>query len=44
MSGMFSQCKSLFSLPDISKWDIKNVYYMNDMFYNCNLLKSFPYF
>ncbi len=36
MSGMFCRCKSLESLPDISKWDIKNVDNMSRMFYHCN--------
>ena len=39
---MFSECSSLISLPDISGWDTKNVYYINSMFYNCSSLKSLP--
>ena len=43
MSNMFSQCSSLISLPDISKWDTKNVTKMSDMFSEChNLLNSYP--
>ena len=39
---MFSVCKSLVSLPDISKWNIKNVTNMNLMFVGCNSLISLP--
>ena len=28
--------KSLNNLPDISKWDTKNVIDMSEMFYGCN--------
>ena len=37
MGDMFSWCISLKKLPDISKWDIKNVNNMRCMFYGCNL-------
>ena len=36
MSGMFSNCKSLISLPDISEWDFKNVTNINTMFSYCD--------
>ena len=40
MSYMFYGCSSLISLPDISKWDTKNVN-MSNMFDKChNLLKD----
>ena len=39
---MFSQCSSLISLPDISKWDIKNTTNMFSMFYGCSSLISLP--
>ena len=44
MSGMFSfrDCSSLSSLPDISKWDTKNITNMSYMFYNCSSLSSLP--
>ena len=42
MSGMFYGCSSLNSLPDISKWDTKNVTNMSYMFSGCSSLKSFP--
>jgi len=42
MSYMFSECSSLSSLPDISKWNTNNVIYMNDMFFGCSLLSSLP--
>ena len=32
MSFMFYECSSLSSLPDISKWDTKNVTNMCSMF------------
>ena len=41
-SCLFSGCISLMSVPDISKWNISNVVYMNAMFYNCSSLISFP--
>ena len=41
MSYMFYGCSSLKSLPDISKWNTKNVIDMRDMFNEChNLLNS----
>ena len=42
MSYMFCFCSSLNSLPDISKWDTKNVTNMSYMFGGCNSLESFP--
>ena len=42
MSFMFSWCESLVSLPDISKWDTKNVNNMSYMFCGCESLKSLP--
>ena len=30
--GMFSVCKSLISLPDISKWNTSNIINMNGIF------------
>ena len=42
MSHMFYKCNSLISLPDISKWNTKNVTDMSDMFYNCTSLESLP--
>ena len=42
MSYMFYLCNSLKSLPDISKWDTKNVTNMSCMFYYCKSLKSLP--
>ena len=36
MGSMFSGCSSLNSLPDISKWDIKNVTNMSWMFLEAN--------
>ena len=33
MSYLFCECKSLKFLPDISKWDTKNVINISSMFY-----------
>ena len=41
ISSMFSQCESLYSLPDISQWDTKNVTNMRHMFY-CTSIFSLP--
>ena len=38
MSGMFSGCSSLSSLPDISKWNTINVTNMKSMFRGCSSL------
>ncbi len=35
MFSMFGHCKSLDSLPDISKWNISSVTNMYCMFANC---------
>ena len=42
MSYMFSNCSSLISLPDISKWNTNNVKDMSYMFYYCSSLVSLP--
>ena len=39
---MFFRCKSLISLPDISKWNTKNVKSVVYMFANCVSLISLP--
>ena len=39
---MFSACTSLSSLPDISKWETKNVTNMYCIFYGCSSLSSLP--
>ena len=38
MSNMFSGCKSLVSLPDISNWDISKVTSLKGVFYGCKSL------
>ena len=38
----FDGCKSLLSLPDISKWETKNVTDMSYMIYYCESLSSLP--
>ena len=40
--GMFYNCESLISIPDISKWKTDNVIDMSYMFYNCYSLTSIP--
>ena len=42
MDNMFSNCSSLISLPDISKWNTKNVEDMSLMFNGCKSLISLP--
>ena len=42
MNSMFSGCSSLQSLPDISKWNTKNVTNMSKMFKSCSSLQSLP--
>ena len=42
MSHMFNGCRSLKSLPDISKWDTKNVINMSYIFSDCNSLNNLP--
>ena len=39
---MFSNCTSLKSLPDISRWNTKKLINLAHMFYNCSSLKSLP--
>ena len=40
MSWMFSECSSLISLPDISKWNTNKVTEMSSIFYKCSSLLS----
>ena len=42
MSQIFSNCISLSSLPDISKWNTNNAIDMSGMFSNCSSLSSLP--
>ena len=42
MSYMFSECTSLISLSDISKWNTNNVINMSYMFDQCTSLNSLP--
>ena len=39
MSGLFYECSSLKSLPDISKWNTNNVNNMSYLFYECKSLE-----
>ena len=41
MSGLFSNCPKLKSIPDISNWKISNIK-EKGLFYNCASLTSFP--
>ena len=40
--SLFFICSSLKSLPDISKWNTKNVSNMDGLFCQCSSLKSLP--
>ena len=40
MKCMFSECDNLYSLPDISKWDTKNINDMSFIFYKCSNLQE----
>ena len=42
LNEMFSNCESLLSLPDISKFETNNVIDMSYMFSNCKSLLSLP--
>jgi surface protein len=42
MGFMFDKCTSLYSLPDISKWNTKDVKSMSGMFSGCSSLKELP--
>ena len=42
MSNFFENCNSLTVIPNISKWNFKNVIDISRMFYNCNSLISLP--
>ena len=42
MSGLFYNCSSLKILPDISKWNTKEVKNISKLFYNCSSLNSLP--
>ena len=39
---MFSECSNLSSLPDLSKWEKKNVEDLSFLFYSCKSIKSLP--
>ena len=42
INKIFYNCKSLITLPDISKWNISQVRDLSMIFYNCSSLKSLP--
>jgi len=42
MKSMFQDCKSLCSIPNISKWNTKKVNNMNNIFNNCLSLSFLP--
>ena len=42
MSSLFSGCKKLLEIPDISKWDTSEVSDMSEMFCSCFELTSLP--
>ena len=42
MSYIFSNCESLLSLPNISKWNTNNIINMSNVFSDCESLFSLP--
>ena len=42
LDQMFFNCSTLIELPDIYKWNYKNIKSMNSLFYNCSSLTSLP--
>ena len=42
MSELFSGCSSLISIPDISKWNTKNITNLEKMLSGCISLTHFP--
>ena len=42
MKNLFSKCSSLQELPNISKWNINNVFAISGMFNQCSSLKTLP--
>ena len=40
---MFNNCKSLLYLPNISKWNVSNIYDMSNLCYNCSSLLTCPH-
>ncbi len=42
MNELFFKCSSLTSLPDISKWNTKNVDSFENMFVTCSKLIELP--
>ena len=42
LNSMFSDCESLSSLYDISKWNLNNIIDMNKLFSGCTSLSSLP--
>jgi len=42
MQSLFGECKSLSSLPDISKWNISNITIIQYLFQGCKSLSSLP--
>ncbi len=42
INNLFCGCESLDKIPDISKWDIKNITDISGMFSGCLSLKSLP--
>ena len=42
MKGLFSGCRHLIRLPDISKWKTDNINDLSELFYDCENLSSLP--
>ena len=42
MNSLFYGCKSLISIPNISKWRINEVKNLDNIFYGCEKVKELP--
>ena len=42
MSFIFKDCESLYSIPDLNKWDTSKITDMNNLFFYCTSLNSLP--
>ena len=43
ISFIFYDCSLIQSLPNISRWNTKNITNINSIFYNCCSLSELPY-
>ena len=42
INGLFYECSSLKTLPDISKWNLNNIVSLKFVFFKCSSLTSLP--